>query len=897
MSTSTFSISIEDVADNPPPGLARPQHICFSPLSDYLAYLHSPEHGLSRDCFLLELSTGTLVRLCPPNDSSGNTEANLSLEEKLRRERTRTFGVGITQFSFRPNVAAGLEILIPLQGHLYGLPISCPLNSSTTGEPLNVTLEAKDKMFDKSWTGASGGAIDAQYSPDGTSVAFVQESEIYVMHVNQDQSTLEGPPVIEQVTSGARETGTTNGLACFLTQEELDRYRGFWWAPNSQWIAFEHVDDTHVPGTCIIYVNICENEYVLLLTFFKTMIILMCMNPVVESLEFQIMHSGKDSVGADAQESHRYPFAGAENPKRKLGVAMRPRESSTGPSKVSWMNMSWIEDILGQTSPDNRLGYYISRVNWLPDHSLAVQILNRLQTEVLLIRFDPLTESHAVLIHETSDVWINTHDLFRALEHRSDSVEKQYFIWGSERSGYMHLYLYMYEQQEQESSSSSGKPVKLSTKTTCLGPLTSGKWIVETIEQIVQYPTTQPLTEKDDHILEGMVYITGTYDSALECHVYALPLTVLTFDDDCCRPTRVTKETGTHMACIDASSSIFVDLFSSLTCAPKMNLWKLPTSLTLRNQDEWTRVFSALQPALSNSSSSLDGSGSPHYIDSGAIDVRVEKLSPVLVTPELLSFPVKNDRDSSSSAPQVIMLHGSWYGPNPDVYGPGPYPTCVSVYGGPHVQRVRHHWPLTVDMRAQALVQRGIAVFKLDNRGSNRRGLAFEGSIKHRMGTLEILDQQQGVEYLVAQGLAIPSRVGIYGWSYGGYLSLMCLLKASETFSCAVAGAPVTSWDGYDSCYTERYMSTPQLNPRGYAEGSVMNVVHEMKDSQHLLLVHGLIDENVHFRHTARLINKLIGCRKIYDVLLFPEERHSPRHVAERIYLEERILAYIVKHL
>jgi dipeptidyl-peptidase-4 len=198
-------------------------------------------------------------------------------------------------------------------------------------------------------------------------------------------------------------------------------------------------------------------------------------------------------------------------------------------------------------------------------------------------------------------------------------------------------------------------------------------------------------------------------------------------------------------------------------------------------------------------------------------------------------------------------------------------------------------------MRAQYLRSLGFLVVRIDNRGSARRGLAFEGALKHDVGNVETQDQVDGVQWLVAQGLTDPARVGIYGWSYGGYMSAMCLARAPETFKVAVAGAPVTHWDGYDTCYTERYMGTPQSNPEGYVVSSVMAHVDAIQGK--LLLVHGLIDENVHFRHTARLINALIRARKPYDLLLFPDERHSPRRLEDRVYMEERIRDCFLKNL
>lgn len=126
-------------------------------------------------------------------------------------------------------------------------------------------------------------------------------------------------------------------------------------------------------------------------------------------------------------------------------------------------------------------------------------------------------------------------------------------------------------------------------------------------------------------------------------------------------------------------------------------------------------------------------------------------------------------------------------------------------------------------------------------------------------------------------------------------MAAMCLARAPDTFSVAVAGAPVTHWDGYDTHYTERYMGTPESNPDGYVLSSVLHHVENIAGK--LLLVHGLIDENVHFRHTARLVNALIAARKPYDLLLFPDERHMPRKLADRVFMEERIRDFFTHNL
>ena len=264
-----------------------------------------------------------------------------------------------------------------------------------------------------------------------------------------------------------------------------------------------------------------------------------------------------------------------------------------------------------------------------------------------------------------------------------------------------------------------------------------------------------------------------------------------------------------------------------------------------------------------------------------ADDPRVDELA--LRAPELRT--VETDPLGEGAPPTT--LHAAVYRPD----GPGPFPTVVWVYGGPHAQLVTRSWAPTVALRAQLRRQEGFCVAVVDGRGSTDRGLAFEGALRHRLGTVEVDDQVRLVEALVTEGTTDPDRVGIYGWSYGGYLSALCLARRPDVFRAACAGAPVTSWDGYDTHYTERYMGTPAENPDGYRDASVMTHVEGLRD-RHLLLVHGLIDENVHFRHTARLLNALVRADLDHRLLLYPDERHVPRGEADRESMEHRIAEF-----
>jgi dipeptidyl-peptidase-4 len=208
---------------------------------------------------------------------------------------------------------------------------------------------------------------------------------------------------------------------------------------------------------------------------------------------------------------------------------------------------------------------------------------------------------------------------------------------------------------------------------------------------------------------------------------------------------------------------------------------------------------------------------------------------------------------------------------------------------------VNDSWVQTVDLRAQMFAERGFVVLKVDNRGSARRGLQFEATISRRLGDIEVRDQVEGVRWLATLGFADIARVGIYGWSYGGYMTLMAMMKAPDVFKVGVAGAPVADYAGYDTAYTEKYLGTPQGNPQGYEQASILTHVDRLEGK--LLVIHGMIDENVHFRHTARLMQVLIDAGKPFETLLYPNERHMPRSERDRTDMERRILDYFERNL
>lgn len=251
-----------------------------------------------------------------------------------------------------------------------------------------------------------------------------------------------------------------------------------------------------------------------------------------------------------------------------------------------------------------------------------------------------------------------------------------------------------------------------------------------------------------------------------------------------------------------------------------------------------------------------------------------------LVTPELFSF---DNREGAT-------LHGALFRP-----AQLPAPLIVWVYGGPRAQVVQDSWALTADLQAQYLAAQGFAVMRVDNRGSARRGLDFEAPLKGNLGTVEIADQVDGVRFAMAQRWVDGARVGMTGWSYGGYMTLMCMLREPDLFKVGVAGAPVTAHDGYDTAYTERYLGLPSENPDGYRDGSP--ITHAAALRGKLLIVHGMIDENVHFRHTARFVEALSKANTSCDLLIYPSGRHGLRSEKDRRHMHERVVNYFKANL
>lgn len=222
------------------------------------------------------------------------------------------------------------------------------------------------------------------------------------------------------------------------------------------------------------------------------------------------------------------------------------------------------------------------------------------------------------------------------------------------------------------------------------------------------------------------------------------------------------------------------------------------------------------------------------------------------------------------------------------------YPLFMYVYGGPESQSVvdqyvsRHAW-------FQMLVQQGYVVACVDNRGTDGRGEAFKKSTYMQLGKLETEDQIAAAEYFGSLAYIDEEKIGMFGWSYGGFMTLLCMTKGADVFSMGISVAPVTNWRFYDTIYTERFMRTPQENPEGYDDNSPINHTQKLKGD--LLMVHGMGDDNVHLQNTVEMAERLVQADKQFDMQLYPNKNHGIYGGNTTMHLYRRMTNFVYEHL
>lgn len=223
------------------------------------------------------------------------------------------------------------------------------------------------------------------------------------------------------------------------------------------------------------------------------------------------------------------------------------------------------------------------------------------------------------------------------------------------------------------------------------------------------------------------------------------------------------------------------------------------------------------------------------------------------------------------------------------------YPVFMYQYSGPGSQQVDNSWHRYDDYWFMMLAQQGYIVACVDGRGTGFKGAAFKKITQKQLGKLEVEDQIDAAKVIGNYNFVDKSRIGIFGWSYGGFMASNCILKGADVFKMAIAVAPVTSWRFYDSIYTERYMQTPQENPSGYDDNSPLNFANKLKGK--FLLVHGTADDNVHFQNSMRMIESLVQANKQFDWAVYPDKNHGIYGGKTRVQLYTKMTNFIKDNL
>ena len=339
------------------------------------------------------------------------------------------------------------------------------------------------------------------------------------------------------------------------------------------------------------------------------------------------------------------------------------------------------------------------------------------------------------------------------------------------------------------------------------------------------------------------VYFTATEKSPIERHLYRASL-------DGGGLGRITRQEGAHAISIAPDAAHYVDTYSNAIRPPRQDL---------------LRADGTLVAALAeNKVADLDNYN--------------------LKAPEFFTVP------GADGTPLEAMIY------KPADFDPAKkYPVIVHLYGGPHGQVVHNAWGGASALWHQMMAQKGFLIFTVDNRGMAARGHAFESHIYHRMGQQELADQLAGVAYLKSLPYVDGSRIGIWGWSYGGYMTCYAMLNAADVFKAGFAGAPVTDWRQYDTIYTERYMGLPKDNEEGYKQSAP--ATHAAKLRGKLLIAAGTGDDNVHFANTVELIEEFIKAGRHVEVQLYAGRGHGISDRPARVHLFNRVTQFFLDNL
>ena len=337
------------------------------------------------------------------------------------------------------------------------------------------------------------------------------------------------------------------------------------------------------------------------------------------------------------------------------------------------------------------------------------------------------------------------------------------------------------------------------------------------------------------------IWFTATKESPLENHAF-----MLNIRDG--KITKLTTEAGTHSVWLTKDFSLMCDYYSAINMGASQKI-KTTTGKEIKS--------------LLNDKNPLKDYAVP--------------------TPEFITLKAEDGTPLYARLLKPVGFDAS-----------KKYPVIVYVYGGPHAQLVTNSWTGGAGMFLYYLASKGYVVFTLDNRGSANRGLNFESAIFRNCGTVEVTDQMVGVNWLMSQPWVDQTRMGVHGWSYGGFMTISMMLKHPGVFKAAVAGGPVIDWKYYEVMYSERYMDTPESNPDGYKNSALTNYVDKLEGR--LLIIQGYQDATVVPQHCLSFLSASVKAGKLVDFFMYPNHEHNVRG-KDRLHLYKMIDLYFGDHL
>ena len=341
---------------------------------------------------------------------------------------------------------------------------------------------------------------------------------------------------------------------------------------------------------------------------------------------------------------------------------------------------------------------------------------------------------------------------------------------------------------------------------------------------------------------KGLLYFTATEHNPIALQAYRVKL-------DSTGLTRVTTGEGSHKVAVSPASNLFIDNWSDVNTPTQTRLYETDGKLV--------RVIS---------------------------ENKVDALKQYkLGTTELLQVKTRD------GFPMEAMMI------KPPDFDPGKkYPVLEFTYSGPHAPQVKNGWGASTYMWHQLLAEKGYIIWICDNRTASGKGLESTWPVYKNFGELELRDLEDGIAWLKSQPYVDGSRIGIWGWSYGGFMTSYALTH-SQNFKMGIAGGTVSDWRNYDSIYTERYMQTPQNNPDGYKKSSPVNFAKDLHGK--LLLIHGAIDDNVHVQNTLQFAYELQKAGKQFQLMLYPKSRHGVTDPLLVKHLRTMMTDFIVANL